>query len=137
MLRPLTPRRPPPQQVELAVSSAPAYDADDLQLEFGMLDPHLRLPLARHAVALPDRATNTTGYHASFVVPDRHGVFSLRMDHRRPGWTSLHESRAISVTPPKHDEYERFIDGALPYYGGAASVSALFLAFVVTWALQS
>ncbi|GAA5857031.1 hypothetical protein JCM9279_003438 [Rhodotorula babjevae] len=123
--------------VELATSSVPAYDSDDLQLEFGMLDPHVRLPLERATVLDPDRATNTTQYRASFVVPDRHGVFTLRMDHRRPGWTTLFEAKVIPVTPPKHDEYERFIDGALPYYGGAASVSALFLVFIVVWASQS
>ncbi|GAA5917078.1 hypothetical protein JCM8208_003255 [Rhodotorula glutinis] len=123
--------------VKLAVAAAPAYDADDLQLEFGMLDPHVRVPFVRSPAPQDDVATNTTDFRAAFVVPDRHGVFTLRVDHRRPGWTSVDVSKAIPVTPPRHDEYERFIAGALPWYGGAASVSALFLVFVAMWAMQS
>ncbi|GAA5822972.1 hypothetical protein JCM3770_002484 [Rhodotorula araucariae] len=123
-------------ELEVTVATTPAYTADDLQVEFSMLDPHLRLPLSR--TSMPTHPTdNVTTFEAAFVVPDRHGVFTLSIDHRRPGWSSLRVDKVISITPPRHDEYERFITGALPYYGGAASVSAAFLVFVVLWSLQS
>lgn len=124
-------------ELDLEVSANPPYDADDLQVEFSMLDPHVRLPLRRTSAHGVSGTSDVAAHHAAFTIPDRHGVFTLRIDHRRPGWTSLHEAKAIPVTPPRHDEYERFIAGALPYYGGAASVSALFLVFVALWALQS
>ncbi|BGP51507.1 oligosaccharyl transferase glycoprotein complex, beta subunit [Rhodotorula kratochvilovae] len=123
-------------ELDVAVAATPAYTADDLQIEFGMLDPHLRLPLHRGS-APKHPADNVTTFAAAFTVPDRHGVFTLRIDHRRPGWTSLRADRVMSITPPRHDEYERFIAGALPYYGGAASVSVAFLVFVILWSLQS
>lgn len=92
-----------------------------------MLDPHLRLPLA---------ASPSGVLSARFRAPDRHGVFTLRVDYRRPGWTFLDEKLVVSVTPPRHDEYDRFITGAWPYYAGAFSVSAATLVFAVLWALQ-
>lgn len=98
-----------------------------------MLDPHLRLPLS----VLPSASSpSATRLGARFQAPDRHGVFTLRVDYRRPGWTYLDEKLVVSVTPPRHDEYDRFITGAWPYYGGAASVSAATLVFIVLWALQ-
>ncbi|GAA5923397.1 hypothetical protein JCM3775_007527 [Rhodotorula graminis] len=124
-------------KVEVAVSATPAYDEDDLQFEFGMLDPHVRLPLVPASAPRVAGASNTTRFEAAFVIPDRHGVFTLRVDHRRPGWTSMLQTQAVPVTPPRHDEYERFLAGALPWYGGAASVSALFLVFVAVWTSQS
>jgi oligosaccharyltransferase complex subunit beta len=111
------------------------YNADDLQLEFTMLDPHLRLPLS----STPNSKTSasaTTRFSARFRTPDRHGVFTLKVDYRRAGWTFIDEKAVVSITPPRHDEYDRFIVGALPYYGGAFSVSLATIAFVVLWALQ-
>lgn len=103
------------------------FSAPDFQFEFTMLDPHLRLPLA---------ASPSGVLSARFRAPDRHGVFTLRVDYRRPGWTFLDEKLVVSVTPPRHDEYDRFITGAWPYYAGAFSVSAATLVFAVLWALQ-
>ncbi|BGP03313.1 oligosaccharyl transferase glycoprotein complex, beta subunit [Rhodotorula toruloides] len=118
----------------LEVASSEPYQANDLQLEFGMLDPHIRTRLLATEV---DQSSNVTRYSTQFKVPDRHGVFTLRVDHRRPGWTRILDEVVMSVTPPRHDEYERFIGGALPFYTGAASVSAAFLIFIVLWSQQA
>ncbi|GAA5912928.1 hypothetical protein JCM5296_002528 [Sporobolomyces johnsonii] len=115
------------------IASSGTYPDDDFQLEFTMLDPHLRLPLRRTAAT----SGQTARYETNFTIPDRHGVFTMRVDHRRPGWTNIEAKTVVSVTPPRHDEYDRFIQGALPYYGGALSVSAAFVMFVVLWTLQS
>ena len=51
---------------------------DDIQLEFTMLDPHIR------TVLLP--VVNKPGeFSVSFRVPDRHGVFKFVVDYRRKG----------------------------------------------------
>lgn len=102
-----------------------------MQLEFAMLDPHLRLPLA--VVAADASGARLS---ARFVAPDRHGVFTLRIDHRRPGWATLTDKIVVSVTPPRHDEYPRFIGGAWPYYSGALSVSCATLLFMALWVSQ-
>jgi oligosaccharyltransferase complex subunit beta len=111
------------------------YLADDLQLEFTMLDPHLRLPLSASS-AEPAVSTAASRFSARFQAPDRHGVFTFKVDYRRAGWSFIDEKTVVSVTPPRHDQYERFITGALPYYGGAASVSIATVGFVVLWLLQ-
>lgn len=97
-----------------------------------MLDPHLRIPLSSRRLS-----QTVTRYETTFIIPDRHGVFTLRVDNRRTGWSTVETATVISVTPPRHDEYERFIRGAAPYYGGALSVSLGFLAFVFFWVVQS
>ncbi|GAA5905555.1 hypothetical protein JCM6882_004785 [Rhodosporidiobolus microsporus] len=109
-----------------------------LQAEFTMLDPHLRVPLlplphSSHPPSLP----NSTVYGATFRAPDRHGVFTLSLSYLRPqlGLTFLTDTHTVSVTPPNHNEYDRFIVGATPYYVGAASVSVGFAMFVVLWTL--
>lgn len=106
--------------------------ADDVQLEFTMLDPHLRLPL----LSTPSPSSNSTRFSAHFLAPDRHGVFTARVDYRRPGWSFVDEKVVMSITPPRHDEYDRFILGALAYYAGAFSVTGAVVAFIAVWTLQ-
>lgn len=99
-----------------------------------MLDPHLRIPLNQTE---SESESGKQRFEADFILPDRHGVFTVRVDHRRPGWSNLETSTVVSVTPPRHDEYERFIQGAAPYYGGALSVSMGAVLFIFFWVLQS
>lgn len=111
-----------------------------------MLDPHLRLPL-KPITPVPSTNPESTGltstqskvsttYSATFRLPDRHGVFSFLVDFRRPrlGWSYVREKTVVPVTPPRHNEYPRFITGAsVYYYGGALSTSVGFLVFVFIW----
>jgi oligosaccharyltransferase complex subunit beta len=60
----------------------PHAGIDDMQLEFTMLDPHIRTAL----VAVPDSPGT---YAAQFRVPDRHGVFKFIVDYRRKGYVAL------------------------------------------------
>eukprot|EP00640_Fibrocapsa_japonica_P001078 CAMPEP_0113934304 /NCGR_PEP_ID=MMETSP1339-20121228/1637_1 /TAXON_ID=94617 /ORGANISM="Fibrocapsa japonica" /LENGTH=433 /DNA_ID=CAMNT_0000936047 /DNA_START=226 /DNA_END=1527 /DNA_ORIENTATION=+ /assembly_acc=CAM_ASM_000762 len=98
------------------------YVADDIQLEFVMLDPYIRTDLT-----CADQKTGL--YSATFQVPDVYGVFKFRLQYRRPGLTTLGFSTQVSVRPFKHNEYERFIDAAFPYYASAFSVMAGFFVF--------
>lgn len=50
----------------------------DLQLEFTMLDPHIRTFLP------PVRGSPGT-YSVTFRAPDRHGVFKFVIDYKRKG----------------------------------------------------
>lgn len=51
----------------------------DMQLEFTMLDPHIR-------IALPPVAGEPGKYQVQFRAPDRHGVFKFVVDWRRKGY---------------------------------------------------
>ena len=125
--------KPPRQVYEAHISRydsergwSPYSGLHDLQLEFTMLDPHVRTGL------LP--VDGQPGlYHTAFSVPDRHGVFKLVLDHRRRGWTTLKAVTVVTVVPPRHDGYPRFLSAAWPYYAGAISTSVGFLILSALW----
>jgi oligosaccharyltransferase complex subunit beta len=56
----------------------PYSGIQDLQLEFTMLDPHIR-------TTLPPVPGSPGKYSVTFRVPDRHGVFKFIIDHKRKG----------------------------------------------------
>ncbi|KAI0692223.1 Dolichyl-diphosphooligosaccharide--protein glycosyltransferase subunit WBP1 [Cytidiella melzeri] len=98
----------------------------DMQLEFTMLDPHIR-------IALPAVTGKPGQYGVTFRAPDRHGVFKFVIDYKRKGWTHLHSSTIVPVVPPRHDGYPRFLSAAWPYYAGAISTSLGFVLFSALW----
>lgn len=88
------------------------YDANDLQLEFVRIDPFVRTPLKKQG----------NKYVAKFKVPDVYGVYKFIVDYKRIGYTHLFSSTQVSVRPLRHDQYERFIRSAYPYYISAFSM---------------
>jgi len=99
------------------------FTASDVQLEFVRLDPHVRVNLQHNAKG---------HFSTRFVAPDVYGVFTFRVDYQRLGYTNILLTDVVSVRPFRHDEYERFIPAAFPYYAGAFSMLAgLFLFSVV------
>jgi len=116
----------------------------DLQMEFTMLDPHIR-------TALPPVAGEPGKYSVTFRAPDRHGVFKFIIDYKRKGWvyilsfktrlvilyctrwTHLYSSTTVPIVPPRHDGYPRFLSAAWPYYAGAISTSVGFFLFSAIW----
>ncbi|EJU05823.1 oligosaccharyl transferase beta subunit [Dacryopinax primogenitus] len=106
----------------------PTSQIDDMQLEFTMLDPHIR-------TALSPVQGEKGWYETKFRAPDRHGVFKFIVDWRRKRYTALHSSTTVSVVPFRHNEYPRFLSSAWPYYLGALSTSAAFVLFCALWLL--
>jgi len=98
----------------------------DMQLEFTMLDPHIR-------TALPAVPGSPGKYSVTFRAPDRHGVFKFVINYKRKGWTHLHSSTTVALVPPRHDGYPRFLSAAWPYYAGAISTSVGFFLFSAAW----
>jgi len=97
-------------------------DLKDLQLEFTMLDPHVR-------TALPAVRGQKGVYSTTFRAPDRHGVFKFVINYKRKGFSHLLHTLIVPVVPPRHDGYPRFLSAAWPYYIGAISTSVGFLLF--------
>lgn len=89
----------------------------DVQMEFVMLDPYIRKTLV-----CVDETKGT--YYTRFRIPDRIGVYKFSIGYYRRGYSPIHTSQVVSVRPFRHDEYERFILQAYPYY--AAAFSMLF-----------
>eukprot|EP01018_Ginkgo_biloba_P031921 Gb_28463 [translate_table: standard] len=96
------------------------YVADDVQVQFYMMSPYVLKTLSHNNKGL---------YSTSFQVPDVYGVFQFKIEYQRLGYTSLSLSKQIPVRPFRHNEYERFIKAAYPYYGGAFSMMAGFFIF--------
>ncbi|CBJ28067.1 Oligosaccharyltransferase, OST48 subunit (or beta subunit) [Ectocarpus siliculosus] len=96
------------------------YTAEDVQMEFVMLDAYERITLEPGARGL---------FKKTFTVPDTYGIFKFRVHYRRPGYTVLSFSTQVSIRPFTHSEYERFLVAAYPYYASALSVMVGFLMF--------
>ncbi|KAL5754732.1 hypothetical protein ACOSP7_022952 [Xanthoceras sorbifolium] len=98
------------------------YVANDVQVQFYMMSPYVLKTLFTDQKGL---------YHTSFKVPDVYGVFQFKVEYQRLGYTSLSLSKQIPVRPFKHNEYERFITTAFPYYGASFITMAGFFIFSI------
>jgi len=105
------------------------FCADDMQMEFVMLDPHVRKTMTCDK--------NSGKFVASFVAPDNYGIFKFRVLYRRQGFSVLHAETQVSLRPFKHNEYERFIFSAYPYYSGAISATVAFFVFSIFFLFSS
>eukprot|EP01104_Vermistella_antarctica_P016201 TRINITY_DN5488_c2_g1_i1.p1 TRINITY_DN5488_c2_g1~~TRINITY_DN5488_c2_g1_i1.p1 ORF type:complete len:453 (-),score=121.04 TRINITY_DN5488_c2_g1_i1:6-1337(-) len=99
------------------------YNANYVQLEFVMLDPHWRVTLPHNGHGL---------YSTTVQVPDVYGIFAFRVHYWRLGYSYLDVyETGITVRPLRHNEYERFIVSAYPYY--ASALSMMFGLFLFSW----
>jgi oligosaccharyltransferase complex subunit beta len=115
-------------------------------MEATMLDPYLRVPF---------RHDNKGNFTARFTLPDQHGMYTLHLAYSRKGYAHLEAADIvrvpahgactccatavlthscavgvqISVRPFRHNEYERFIPAAYPYYMTSFSMMAAVVVF--------
>jgi len=89
------------------------FKADDMQLEFIRIDPFVRTKLHPSSGGM---------FEARFKVPDVYGVYQFKVDYNRIGYTRLYSATQVSVRPFRHDQYERYIPTAYPYYASAFSM---------------
>ena len=66
---------------------------------------------------------------AAAQVPDVYGIYKFRVQYRRPGLSVLSLSDQVSIRPFRHNEYERFISAAFPYYTSYFVIMAGFFVF--------
>nr|CAD1834462.1 unnamed protein product [Ananas comosus var. bracteatus] len=100
------------------------YVADDVQVQFYMMSPYVLKTLSNNQKGL---------YSTSFKVPDVYGVFQFKVEYQRLGYTSLRLAKQIPVRPFRHNEYERFITAAYPYYGASFSTMTGFFIFSIVY----
>lgn len=91
------------------------FETDDMQVEFVMMNPWVRTRL--HLVDGSDGV-----YKAKIQVPDQIGVYKFKVEYVRRGLSSIFMEKVIPVRPFLHNEYERFIQMASPYYVSAFSM---------------
>jgi oligosaccharyltransferase complex subunit beta len=96
------------------------FIAEDVQLEVVMMDPYVRQYLVHES---------SGNYHLKFRLPDVFGVYKFEVRYTRLGYSNLLHTQTVSVHPYRHDEYERFIVSAYPYYSGVFAMMAGFFVF--------
>jgi oligosaccharyltransferase complex subunit beta len=115
------------EEYDGATLSWKPFTNSDVQLEFVMMDPYVRTTL-KH---------NGRGYYTTrFQVPDTMGVYKFRINYKFPGYSYLDTEAQVAVRPFRHDEYERFLPAAYPYYAGAFSMMAGFFLFSLVFLYQ-
>merc|ERR1711976_280713 len=103
------------------------FKANDIQLEFTMIDAYVRQPLKY------DTTKNDGTYSLTIVAPDVYGIYKFVVDYRRTGYSPLIFYTQTTVRPLKLNEYERFIQAAFPYYSGVAACMAGCVLVLVTF----
>jgi len=99
------------------------FAAKDVQMEFVRIDPFVRMTL-----------TNQNGkFVGKFQIPDVYGVYQFKVDYVRTGMTRLYSTTQYSVRPLRHDQYERFIPSAYPYYASSFSMMAGVFIFSIVF----
>ncbi|KAL6718884.1 oligosaccharyl transferase glycoprotein complex, beta subunit [Lecanora helva] len=103
---------------------------DALQLEFTMLSPFHRLNLTPISQGL-----NSTTFSSTFKLPDQHGIFSFRVNYKRPFLTNVDVKREVTVRHFAHDEYPRSweISAGWVWIAGIWVTIAGWMAFVGIW----
>ncbi|CAO3645821.1 unnamed protein product [Cunninghamella echinulata] len=107
------------------------YHANDVQLEVIMLDPYIRTTLKE------EQTKDDQHHYGRFVghvkLPDVYGVFTLKVNYKRPGLTYLLAEDVVAIRPFRHNEYPRFLTAAYPYYVSVGSMIVGFLVFSIVW----
>lgn len=101
------------------------FNGTDVQLEFVRIDPFVRTTMKNKVGQL----------EAQFRIPDTYGIYKFVIDYNRVGYTRLESETQVSVHPLRHNQYERFISSAFPYYLSSFSMmaGAFLLSFIVLY----
>ena len=96
------------------------FTEDDVQFEFVRLDSFIRQFIEHD---------NKGKYEIDFMLPDVFGIYKFTINYKRKGWGYIDSETLVSVRPFRHDEYQRFLVTAYPYYLGSASMIIGFIVF--------
>lgn len=84
------------------------FQAKDVQVELVMLDPYVRIFL--------DPPTTGSTFTKTFKTPDRYGIFKWKLVYIRRGYNQIHVEHLAPLRNFKHNDYDRFLWVASPYY---------------------
>jgi len=90
-----------------------AYISEDMQLEFTMLNPYIRTRLTSY---IDKHNLHTSVYTAKLLIPNVIGIYKFVIEYVRTGYSFVYVMENVNVRPFGHNEYERFLPQAFPYY---------------------
>ena len=67
----------------------------------------------------------------------KEGIYQFKIIYNKPGFNFLKLSERVTVRPYKHDEFERFLFVASPYFFGLFSTIIATFAFIVIYLYSS
>ena len=115
-------------QIEVAVKLEELVDgkwlpfsASDVQLEYVMLDPYIRETMQ----------FTGTEHTLTFTAPDVYGIFKFRINYKRRGYNPVTMEQVAPVRNMRHNDYERFLFCAYPYYASCFVTLGLVLVFAL------
>jgi len=108
------------EQYSLSSGSWEPYIADDVGFQLVRLDPFIRTTMESDGNGL---------YFYEFMLPDTFGIYKFLVDYKRIGLSYVYEQTEASVRPLRHDQHERFLLSAFPYYGAIMSMTVGFVTF--------
>jgi len=94
------------------------FDSSNVQLEYSLVDPYIRTTLVHDGKA----------FSTSLQLPDVYGIFTFRIVHKIVGYSFIDATEIVPVRPFRHNEYDRFIVTAYPYY---ASLFSMFIGLFI------
>lgn len=87
-----------------------------------MLDPYIRTDL---------QEGEDGTWFADFKAPDVYGVFKFEVHYRRAGYSYIDIVQQAPIRPFRHNEFDRFLVAAYPYYTSCFSMMVGF--FMLGW----
>eukprot|EP00483_Globobulimina_turgida_P012629 UN12652 len=112
------------EEYSLACDCWIPFIQDDVQFEFVRLDSFVRQEMEHDGKG---------NYKIDFMLPDVFGIYKFTINYMRKGWGYLFYEQLVSVRPFRHDEYDRFLTTAYPYYVGSASMIIGFAIFTLVF----
>ncbi|OII71738.1 dolichyl-diphosphooligosaccharide-protein glycosyltransferase beta subunit [Cryptosporidium ubiquitum] len=108
------------------------YESEDIQLEFTMLDPYIRTYLKK---STEDSQSST--FSSTFKIPEVWGVYKFVINHKKIGFNTISYESITTVRNFRHDQNERFIISAMPYYSAFILAIISFCYFTLLFFTQN
>ena len=109
------------------------FVADDIQLQFRMLDPYYQVLLERLEQPGTPEFESTATYKYAFRTPERLGIFKFMIQHWRYGYSFLEVEEEVAVIQWRHDGFPRYLTRAFPFYVTVFVLMGGFFMFVVSF----
>ncbi len=74
---------------------------------------------------------------SNFQAPQKEGIYQFKIIYKKPGYNFVTLAERVTIRPYKHDQFERFLFVAYPYFFSVWSTIIAAFAFVVIYLYSS
>lgn len=67
----------------------------------------------------------------------KEGIYQFKIIYKKPGFNFIKEAERVTIRPYKHDEFERFLFVASPYFVGTFATIISTFAFILLYVYSS